>query len=81
MTSATDLDQSPAKAVRRSSAERMRDYRRRRRHGLRCFQVKLGRAELDDLVTKGYSRGVLRVDIAEKSSRTLGDVGQDYDRH
>jgi hypothetical protein len=54
MTSETDLDQSPARAVRRSSAERMRAYRRRRRSGLRCYAVKLGRAELDDLVTKGY---------------------------
>ena len=54
MTSETDFDQSPARAVRRSSAERMRDYRRRRSRGLRCFAVKLGRAELDDLVTKGY---------------------------
>jgi hypothetical protein len=54
MTSETDLDPSPARAVRRSSAERMRAYRRRRRHGLRCFAVKLGRAELDDLVIKGY---------------------------
>ncbi len=38
----------------RSTAQRMRDYRRRRRHGFRCYKVQLGRAELDGLVAKGY---------------------------
>jgi hypothetical protein len=32
----------------------MRKYRRRRRHGLRCVEVVVGRAELDGLVAKGY---------------------------
>jgi hypothetical protein len=47
-------DGLPSKAGPKSVAERMRDYRRRRSRGLRCYEVKLGRAELDDLVTKGY---------------------------
>jgi hypothetical protein len=47
-------DGLPSKASPKSVAERMRAYRRRRRHGLRCYEVKLGRAELDDLVAKGY---------------------------
>jgi len=49
-------DQSNAKSANepKSVAERMRAYRRRRRRGLRCYDVKLGRAELDGLITKGY---------------------------
>jgi hypothetical protein len=35
-------------------ADRMRSYRRRLRHGVRCIQVQVGRAELDGLVAKGY---------------------------
>jgi hypothetical protein len=38
----------------RSAAERMRAYRRRRRHGFRCVEVQVGRAELDGLVANGY---------------------------
>jgi hypothetical protein len=37
-----------------SAAERMRAYRRRRRHGVRCYEVKLGEAEVNVLVAKGY---------------------------
>lgn len=37
-----------------SAAERMRAYRRRRRHGFRCYEVKLGQAELNRLVAEGY---------------------------
>ena len=37
-----------------SAAERMRAYRRRRRHGFRCVEVQVGRAELDGLVANGY---------------------------
>jgi hypothetical protein len=32
----------------------MQSYRRRRRHGVRCIQVKVGRLELDGLVAKSY---------------------------
>lgn len=39
-----------------SAAERMRDYRLRRRYGLRCVQVQVGRAEVDGLVANGYLR-------------------------
>jgi len=35
-------------------AERMRSYRRRRRRGLRCVRLQVGRGELDGLVAKGY---------------------------
>jgi hypothetical protein len=38
----------------KSVAARMRAYRRRRRRGHRCYQVQLGRAELNGLVAKGY---------------------------
>ena len=37
-----------------SAAERMRAYRRRRRSGLRCVKVRVGRADLEGLVEKGY---------------------------
>ena len=37
-----------------STAERMRAYRRRRRHGFRCYEVKLGQAELERLIAEGY---------------------------
>jgi len=52
MTTESQSDQPPAKA--QSTAERMRAYRRRRRYGLRCVEVHVGRAELDGLITKGY---------------------------
>jgi hypothetical protein len=32
----------------------MRLYRRHRRRGLRCVPLKVGRAEIDGLVAKGY---------------------------
>ena len=54
MTSEGSSDQSPAKFGRRSVADRMRNYRRRRGRGLRCIQVQVGRAELDGLVAEGY---------------------------
>jgi hypothetical protein len=44
--------QRSAKA--QSAAERMRAYRRRRRHGLRCVEVQVGRVELNGLIAKGY---------------------------
>lgn len=40
--------------VPESAADRMRAYRRRRRYGLHCVGVQVGRAELDTLVAKGY---------------------------
>ena len=49
-------DQSEATPANqpKSVAERMRAYRRRRRRGVRCYEVQLGRAELDGLIAKGY---------------------------
>jgi hypothetical protein len=61
MTSEPQSDQPSGKA--QSAAERMRAYRRRRRRGLRCFEVELGRAELDGLVAKGYLKDGQRNDI------------------
>jgi len=52
MTMESEWVQRPGKS--QSAAARMRAYRRRRRRGLRCYEVKLGRAELNGLVTKGY---------------------------
>ena len=52
MTSESQSDQAPAAA--QSAAERMRAYRRRRRSGLRCVKVRVGRADLDGLVEKGH---------------------------
>jgi hypothetical protein len=43
MNTGDTADGLPSKAGPKSVAERMRAYRRRRRHGLRCFEVKLGR--------------------------------------
>jgi len=54
MTSEHSSEQPPAKLGRRSVADRVRSYRRRRRRGLRCIQVQVGRAELDGLVADGY---------------------------
>ena len=54
MDSEGQSDPLSAKAGPRSVAERMRVYRRRRRRGLRCVEVQVGRAELDGLVAKGY---------------------------
>jgi hypothetical protein len=54
MTSEHSSEQSPAKLGRRSVADRVPSYRRRRRRGLRCIQVHVGRAELDGLIAEGY---------------------------
>ena len=48
----TQSDQPSANA--RSAAERMRAYRRRRRQGLRCVEVQVGRVEVNGLIAKGY---------------------------
>jgi hypothetical protein len=59
MNSEHSSEQPPAKLGRRSAADRVRSYRHRRRRGLRCIRVQVGRAELDGLVAEGY---VLRGD-------------------
>jgi hypothetical protein len=46
----TTISQSVQPGNAQSAAERMRAYRRRRRHGLRCVKVRVGRADLDGLV-------------------------------
>jgi hypothetical protein len=52
MTTEFQSVQPPGKPL--SAAQRMRAYRRRRRHGLRYVKVRVGRSELDGLVEKGY---------------------------
>jgi hypothetical protein len=37
-----------------SARERMRDYRRRRRHGYRCLRVLLHEEEIGSLITRGF---------------------------
>jgi hypothetical protein len=49
----TESQSVPPSGKALSAAERMRAYRRRRRHGLRYVKVRVGRAELDGLVEKG----------------------------
>jgi hypothetical protein len=46
-----------------AAAERMRAYRLRRHHGLRCVQVQVGRAEVDGLVANGYLPPDKRQDV------------------
>jgi hypothetical protein len=53
MTSGTQPEQPSVNGNRQSAAERMRAYRRRRRSGLCCVKVRVGRADLDGLVEKG----------------------------
>ena len=48
---------------RRSVAERMRAYRRRRKRNLRCVRLVIGRAEFDGLVAKGYLAPGAREDL------------------
>ena len=38
---------------RSAAAERMRHYRERRRHGLRCLMIELSKAEIDGLIREG----------------------------
>jgi hypothetical protein len=52
MTTESQSDLMSAKA--QSAAARMRAYRRRRRCGLRCVEVQVGRAELHGLIARGY---------------------------
>jgi hypothetical protein len=61
MTTESQSVQPPGKAL--SAAERMRAYRRRRRSGLRCVKVRVGRADLDGLVEKGYLSPDKRKDL------------------
>ena len=37
-----------------TAAERMRDYRRRRRNGFRCLSISLHETEIKALIEKGY---------------------------
>jgi hypothetical protein len=64
MTSERSSDQSPSKPGCRSVADRMRNYRRRRKRGLRYIQVQIGPADLDGLVAKRYLAPSDRDDIA-----------------
>jgi L-alanine-DL-glutamate epimerase-like enolase superfamily enzyme len=61
MTTENQSVQPPGKA--QSPAERMRAYRCRRRHGLRCVKVRVGRADLDGLVEKGHLSPDKRKDL------------------
>ncbi|MFY9900796.1 MAG: hypothetical protein WAK67_23850 [Xanthobacteraceae bacterium] len=63
MNSQGQAGQLPTKVGPKSVAERMRAYRRRRRRGLRCVEVQVGRAELDGLVDKGYLKDGQQGDI------------------
>jgi hypothetical protein len=45
------------------AAERMRAYRRRRRSGLRCVKVRVGRADLDGLIETGHLSPDKRKDL------------------
>jgi hypothetical protein len=61
MTTEFQSVQPPGKAL--SAAERMRAHRRRRRHGLRCVKVRVGRADLDGLVETGHLSPDKRKDL------------------
>jgi hypothetical protein len=65
--------QPPAKAGPQSVAQRMRAYRHRRRHGLRCVQVQIGRAELEGLIAKEYLSPDKRNDLHE-IQLAIGDL-------
>jgi hypothetical protein len=78
MASERSSDQSPAKLGRRPVADRMRNYRRRRRRGLRCIQVQVGH-ELDGLVAEGYVlRGdgdnIARIALAINDRNSIGSM-------
>jgi hypothetical protein len=60
---ATASPADPTGKRAQSPAERTRAYRRRRRHGFRCVEVQIGRAELDGLVAKGYPPADKRQDL------------------
>ncbi len=49
----TETEKTPSRSPS-PAAERARSYRRRRRRGLRCVRLQIGRAQLDGLVAKGY---------------------------
>jgi hypothetical protein len=56
----------PTKAMRspRSPAERMRLYRRRRRHGMLSVRVRLGAMDIASLVRRGYLEPEVSEDLA-----------------
>ncbi len=56
---------APEIALRSPSpvAERMRQYRQRRRRGLCCVRLQVAPAELDGLVAKGYLAAGDRQDV------------------
>jgi hypothetical protein len=45
-----------------TTAERMRDHRRRRRNGLRCMRILLHKREIDALIERGYLTAEYRHD-------------------
>jgi hypothetical protein len=61
MTTESQPVQPSGKA--QSAAERMRAYRHRGRYGLRYAKVRVGRADLDGLVEKGYLSPDKRKDL------------------
>jgi hypothetical protein len=46
-----------------TAAERMRDYRRRRRNGFRCVRVLLHKAEISSLIERGFLPSELSHDL------------------
>jgi hypothetical protein len=60
-------------AKAQSAAKRMRTYRRRRRQGLRCVEVQVGRAELHGLIAKGYLSHDKRNDL-RAIALAIGDL-------
>ena len=65
-----------------TAAERMRDYRRRRRGGFRCLSVLVHETEINVLIEKGYlpsesryDRDALQIAINEFIGYALGPPG------
>ena len=81
-TTQTLVTPPPAELVARSSAaRRMRNLRKRRRSGLRCFTVHVFEKEIDTLVRWGFLEAVARNDpravrdaLHRHLARTLGAI-------
>jgi hypothetical protein len=73
-------DHGPGASLRAPSpaAERMRQYRKRQRKGLRCVRIQLDATEIDVLVRKGYLKAKDRDDARAVQTAAATFVGDSF---
>ena len=77
MSTEASSSQVPDGGVRRSAADRMRAYRRRRKQGVRHVRLEVGPAEVEALIAKRYLAPGNREDLTAIAS-AIYDVMFDW---